>query len=63
MKHSRDELKKIIELNGGKNVSSISSATSYLLAGTGIGPAKLEKAEKLGTKIINEDELIELTNN
>ncbi len=59
-KHSRDELKKIIELNGGKNVSSISSATSFLLAGKGIGPAKLEKAEKLGTKIINEDELIEL---
>ena len=62
-KHSRDELKKMIELNGGKNVSSISSATSFLLAGTGIGPAKLEKAEKLGTKIINEDQLIELINN
>lgn len=59
-KHSRDELKKIIELNGGKNASSISSATSYLLAGNGIGPAKLEKAEKLNTPIISEDEFIKM---
>ena len=44
-KHSRDELKKMIEQNGGKNVGSISKKTSYLLAGDKIGPSKLEESE------------------
>lgn len=58
--HSRDELKKLIELNGGKNTSSISSKTNYLLAGDKMGPAKLEKAEKLGVNIISETEFIQM---
>ena len=58
--HSRDELKDIIELHGGKNTSSISSKTSFLLAGDKIGPAKLQKAEKLGVAIISEEEFIEM---
>ncbi len=58
--HSRDELKKIIEDNGGKNSGSISKKTSFLLAGDNIGPSKLEKAEKLGIKIINESDFLEL---
>lgn len=53
-KFSRDELKQLIEDNGGKNVSSISSKTDYVLAGANMGPAKLEKANSLGIKIINE---------
>lgn len=59
-KFSRNELKKMIEENGGKNTSSISKKTSYLLAGEKIGPSKLEKAEKLEIKIISEDEFLEL---
>ncbi len=55
-KNSRDDLKKMIEQNGGKNVSSISKNTSYLLAGNNIGPSKLEKAEKLNIPIISEDD-------
>ena len=51
---SRDELKQLIENNGGKNVSSISSKTHYVLAGENMGPAKLEKAQSLGIKIISE---------
>ena len=57
-KHSRDEYKAMIEQHGGKNVSSISSATSFVLAGENMGPAKLEKAQKLGVPIINEDEFL-----
>ena len=57
---SRDELKELIEKNGGKNVSSVSSKTDYLLAGDKIGPAKLEKAKKLNITIISEDEFVEL---
>lgn len=57
-KHSRDEYKAMIEQHGGKNVSSISSATSFVLAGENMGPAKLEKAQKLGVNIINEDEFL-----
>jgi len=53
--HSRDELKELIELNGGKNVGSISGKTSYLLAGDNMGPEKLKKAQNLGVKIINEE--------
>lgn len=54
-KHSRDEYKAIIERNGGKNVSSISGKTSFVLAGDNMGPSKLQKAEKLGIPLIDED--------
>ena len=54
-KHSRNEYKAMIERNGGKNVGSISSKTSFILAGDNMGPAKLQKAEKLGVQIIDED--------
>jgi DNA ligase (NAD+) len=56
--HSRDEYKALIESNGGKNVGSISSKTNYVLAGDNMGPAKLEKAQKLGIKIINENDFL-----
>lgn len=59
-KHSREQLKELIELNGGKNSSSISSKTDFILAGANMGPAKEEKANKLGIKMINEDEFLEL---
>jgi len=59
-KHSRDELKKLIEKNGGKNVGSISKKTSYLLAGNNIGPSKLEKAKKLNIPIIFEDDFLKM---
>ncbi|MDA3817073.1 MAG: NAD-dependent DNA ligase LigA [Prolixibacteraceae bacterium] len=59
-KHSRNELKKMIEQNGGKNVGSISKKTSYMLAGDNIGPAKLEKIKKLGIPMINEDEFLSM---
>ena len=58
--HSRDEYKAIIEQNGGKNVGSISSKTSFILAGENMGPSKLQKAEKLGIKILSEDEFLSL---
>lgn len=61
-KHSRDEYKNMIEQNGGKNSGSISSKTSYILAGDNMGPSKLEKAEKLGIKIIDEDTFLEMIN-
>ena len=57
--HSRDEYKELIEKHGGKNVGSISSKTSFILAGKNMGPAKWEKAMKLGIKIVNEDEFLE----
>ena len=53
--HSRDEYKAMIEANGGKNVGSISSKTSFILAGDNMGPSKLQKAEKLGIAIVDED--------
>ncbi len=59
-KYSREQLKELIELNGGKNSSSISSKTDFVLAGANMGPAKEEKANKLGIKMINEDEFLEL---
>ncbi len=59
-KYSRDEIKKLIEKNGGKNVSSISSKTDYLVAGDKIGPSKLEKAQKLNISIISEDQFLKL---
>ena len=58
--HSRDEYKELIEKHGGKNVGSISSKTSFILAGENMGPAKLEKAQKLGIKIINEDDFLQM---
>ena len=58
--HSRDEYKLIIEQNGGKNVGSISSKTSFILAGENMGPSKLQKAEKLGIRIVSEDEFLEM---
>lgn len=57
---SREEIKKVIEANGGKPVSSISKKTSYLIAGENIGPNKLEKATKLGIPIISEDEFMKM---
>ncbi|MDP2388545.1 MAG: NAD-dependent DNA ligase LigA [Bacteroidota bacterium] len=59
-KHSRDELKNMIEQNGGKNTGSISKKTSYVLAGDNMGPEKLKKAEALGVKIISEDDFLNL---
>ena len=56
--HSRDEYKRIIEQHGGKNVGSISGKTSFILAGENMGPSKLEKAEKLGVRIVSEDEFL-----
>ena len=56
--HSRDEYKAMIEQHGGKNVGSISAKTSFVLAGANMGPAKLEKASKLGVKIVTEEEFL-----
>ena len=58
--HSRDEYKLIIEQNGGKNVGSISGKTSFILAGDNMGPSKLQKAEKLGIRIVSEDEFLQM---
>ena len=58
--HSRDEYKTMIERHGGRNASAISGKTDYLLAGENMGPAKLAKAEKLGVKLLNEDEFLKL---
>ena len=58
--HSRDEYKLIIEQNGGKNVGSISGKTSFILAGDNMGPSKLEKAQKLGIRIVSEDEFLQM---
>lgn len=60
--HSRDEYKALIEQHGGKNVGSISAKTSFVLAGENMGPAKLEKAQKLGIKIMNEAEFLQIIN-
>lgn len=59
-KHSRDEYKAMIEQNGGKNVGSISGKTSFILAGDNMGPAKLQKAEKLGVQIVDEDTFLSM---
>ena len=58
--HSRDEYKLLIEQNGGKNVGSISSKTSFILAGDNMGPSKLEKAKKLGIDLVSEDEFLRM---
>ena len=59
-RHSRDEYKEMIEKNGGKNVGSISKKTTFILAGENMGPSKLEKAQKLGVPIINEEEFLKM---
>lgn len=56
--HSRDEYKALIERHGGRNVGSISAKTSFVLAGENMGPAKLEKASRLGVSILSEDEFL-----
>ena len=61
-KFSRDDLKKAIEDNGGKVGSSISAKTDYVIAGDNMGPAKLEKANKLNVSIISEDDFITILN-
>ena len=61
--HSRDEYKELIEQHGGKNTGSVSKNTSFILAGENMGPQKLEKAQKLGVKIISEDEFLNIINN
>lgn len=58
--HSRDEYKQMIEQNGGKNVGSISGKTSFILAGENMGPAKLQKAEKLGIQIVDEEMFLKM---
>ena len=58
--HSRDEYKDMIELNGGKNVGSVSKSTSFILAGENMGPSKLEKASKLGVRLVSEDEFLQM---
>ena len=58
--HSRDELKELIELHGGRNLAAVSGNADYLLAGENMGPAKLKKAEKLGIRILSEEEFMEL---
>jgi len=59
-KHSRDELKKLIEQYGGKNLSSVSKNTDYFLAGKNVGPSKLEKVKKFNVKTVSESEFIEM---
>ena len=61
--HSRDEYKALIERHGGKNVGSISAKTSFVLAGENMGPSKLEKAQRLGIRIMSEDEFLQLIEN
>jgi len=59
-RHSRDEYKALIEQHGGKNVGSISKKTSFVLAGENMGPSKLEKARKLGIRLLSEDEFLDM---
>jgi DNA ligase (NAD+) len=61
-KYSREEIKKLIEKNGGRNVSSVSARTDYLIAGDKIGPSNLEKARKLNIKIISEEDFLNMIN-
>ena len=59
-KHSRDEYKAMIEKHGGKNVGSVSKATTFILAGANMGPSKLEKAQKLGVQLVSEEEFLDM---
>ena len=56
--HSRDELKELIEMHGGRNLAAVSANVDFIVAGENMGPAKLKKAEKLGVKIISEEEFV-----
>jgi DNA ligase (NAD+) len=58
--YSREELKELIEKEGGKNTSSVSKNTNYLLAGTNVGPSKMEKVKKMNIKVLNEDEFVNM---
>jgi len=58
--HSREEYKDIIEQNGGKNASSISKSTSFVLAGTNMGPSKKEKALELGVELVDEADFLKM---
>ena len=58
--HSRDEYKALIEQHGGKNVGSISGKTTMVLAGENMGPSKREKAEKLGVRLVSEEEFLDM---
>ena len=58
--HSRDEYKTMIDQNGGKNSGSVSSKTSFILAGENMGPEKMKKAESLGVKLLTEDEFLKM---
>ena len=58
--YSRDELKDLVENNGGKMASGITSKTNFLIAGNGVGPSKLEKAQQLGVTFLSEDALINM---
>jgi len=60
LKHSREEIREMIERNGGKNASGVSKNTDYLVAGEGVGPAKMEKAIALGVQVISEDEFLKM---
>lgn len=60
--HSRDEYKEMIELNGGKSVGSVSKSTSFILMGENMGPSKLEKAQKLGVRLVAEEEFLAMLN-
>lgn len=60
---SRDEMKSLIEMHGGKNLAAVSGSVDYIVAGEKMGPAKLQKAEKLGIKIISEEEFMAMINN
>ena len=62
-KHSRDEYKNMIEKHGGKNAGSVSKSTSFILAGANMGPAKLEKAQKLNVPLKSEEEFLEMLEN
>jgi DNA ligase (NAD+) len=58
--HSRDEYKEMIERNGGKNTGSVSKSTSFILMGENMGPSKLEKAQKMGVRLVTEDEFLQM---
>ncbi|MBR0394724.1 MAG: BRCT domain-containing protein, partial [Alistipes sp.] len=61
--HTRDELKELIEAHGGRNQSGVSANTDFIVAGENMGPAKLQKAQKLGVKILSEQEFVEMVGN
>ena len=61
--HTRDELKQMIEAHGGKNQSGVSANTDFIVAGENMGPAKLQKAQKLGVKILSEQEFVDMVGN